>query len=226
MIDIAMQRLDSLPDRAGSSERQDVGFIGRSAAIRGIDDEIDRAARSEASALVTGEAAVGRALVARLIHRRSARAFASMVTLNCAGLPDWLFESELFGHLRGSFPGAFRDKPGLLEMATGGTLLLDEVGELGPRMQARLLRFLDSGDVQRVGAERSLLRVDVRVVAASSLDLQARVDSAAFREDLYDRLSAIRITLPPLCATARKTSCCSSSGRHGDWPPITGNRRL
>ena len=198
MSDIAIERTDSLPDWAGSSERHDVRPIGRSAVIRGIEDAIDRAACSEASALVTGEARVGNAIVARLIHRRSARASASMVTLNCTGLPDSLLESDLFGHLRDSFTGAFRDKPGMLEMATDGTLFVDEVGELGPRMQAQLLRFLESGDIQRVGAERSHLRVDVRVVAGSSLDLQARIDSGAFRDDLYARLSAIRITIPPL----------------------------
>ncbi len=136
--------------------------------------------------------------MARLIHHRSTRASAPLVTLNCAGLPDSLLESELFGHVRGSFTGAYRDKPGLLEMAPNGTLFLDEVGEMSPRMQAVLLRFLESGEIQRVGADRSHTRVNVRLVTATNRDLEAEVANGKFREDLYFRLNVIRLSIPPL----------------------------
>ena len=156
------------------------------------------AARSDAKVLITGETGVGKEVVSRLIHHRSNRASAPLVTLNCAGLPDSLLESELFGHVRGSFTGAYRDKPGLLEMAPHGTVFLDEVGEMSPRMQVLLLRFLESGEIQRVGADRSHTRVNVRLITATNRDLQAQIESGAFREDLYFRLNVIRLTLPPL----------------------------
>jgi transcriptional regulator with GAF, ATPase, and Fis domain len=146
-------------------------LIGRSNAIRAIDEEIDRAARSDAKVLITGETGVGKEVVSRLIHYRSSRASAPLVTLNCAGLPDSLLESELFGHVRGSFTGAYRDKPGLLEMAPNGTVFLDEVGEMSTRMQVVPLRFLESGEIQRVGAGRSHMRVNVRLIAATNRDL-------------------------------------------------------
>jgi transcriptional regulator with GAF, ATPase, and Fis domain len=173
-------------------------LIGRSDATRAIDEEIDRAARSDAKVLITGETGVGKEVVSRLIHYRSTRASAPLVTLNCAGLPDSLLESELFGHVRGSFTGAYRDKPGLLEMAPNGTVFLDEVGEMSTRMQVVLLRFLESGEIQRVGADRPHMRVNVRVIAATNRDLQAQIASGAFREDLYFRLNVIRLSLPPL----------------------------
>jgi transcriptional regulator with GAF, ATPase, and Fis domain len=176
----------------------EVRLIGQSEAIRSIEDEIDRAARSDAKVLVTGETGVGKEVVARLIHHRSPRAQAPLVTLNCAGLPDSLLESELFGHVRGSFTGAYRDKPGLLEMAPHGTVFLDEVGEMSTRMQVVLLRFLESGEIQRVGADRSHARVNVRLVTATNRDLQSQITSGAFREDLYFRLNVIRLTIPPL----------------------------
>ena len=148
--------------------------------------------------LITGETGVGKEVVARLIHSRSARASAPLVTLNCAGLPDSLLESELFGHVRGSFTGAYRDKPGLLEMAPNGTVFLDEVGEMSTRMQVVLLRFLESGEIQRIGADRSHARVNVRLITATNRDLQAQIASGAFREDLYFRLNVIRLWIPPL----------------------------
>jgi len=120
------------------------------------------------------------------------------VTLNCAGLPDSLLESELFGHVRGSFTGAYRDKPGLLEMAPNGTVFLDEVGEMSTRMQVVLLRFLESGEIQRVGADRSHMRVNVRLVTATNRDLQAQIVKGDFREDLYFRLNVIRLAIPAL----------------------------
>ena len=120
------------------------------------------------------------------------------MTLNCAGLPDSLLESELFGHVRGSFTGAYRDKPGLLEMAPHGTVFLDEVGEMSTRMQVVLLRFLESGEIQRVGADRSHTRVNTRLITATNRDLQVQIESGAFREDLFFRLNVIRLSIPPL----------------------------
>jgi transcriptional regulator with GAF, ATPase, and Fis domain len=159
---------------------------------------MDCAAKSDAKVLITGETGVGKEVVARLIHHRSPRAGAPLVTLNCAGLPDSLLESELFGHVRGSFTGAYRDKPGLLEMAPNGTVFLDEVGEMSTRMQVVLLRFLESGEIQRIGADRSHARVNVRLITATNRDLQAQIASGAFREDLYFRLNVIHLHIPPL----------------------------
>src|SRR2546425_7742925 len=173
-------------------------MVGRSEGIRAIATDIECAARSDAKVLITGETGVGKEVVARLIHQRSARMSAPLVTLNCAGLPDSLLESELFGHVRGSFTGAYRDKPGLLEMAPNGTLFLDEVGEMSPRMQVVLLRFLESGEIQRVGADRAHARVNVRLVTATNRDLEAQIAAGNFREDLFFRLNVIRLSIPPL----------------------------
>jgi transcriptional regulator with GAF, ATPase, and Fis domain len=181
-----------------TTRQPEVRLIGRSPAIQALEAEIDSAARSDAKVLITGETGVGKEVVSRLIHHRSARAAAGLVTLNCAGLPDSLLESELFGHVRGSFTGAYRDKPGLLEMAPNGTVFLDEVGEMSNRMQVVLLRFLESGEIQRVGADRSHTRVNVRLITATNRDLQAQINSGAFREDLYFRLNVIRFAIPPL----------------------------
>jgi DNA-binding NtrC family response regulator len=180
------------------AKQSEVRLIGRSSAIRAIESEIDQASRSDAKVLITGETGVGKEVVSRLIHHRSARVSAPLVTLNCAGLPDSLLESELFGHVRGSFTGAYRDKPGLLEMAPNGTVFLDEVGEMSARMQAVLLRFLESGEIQRVGADRPHMRVNVRLITATNRDLPAQIASGAFREDLYFRLNVIRLSIPAL----------------------------
>ena len=176
----------------------DVRLVGQSQSIRQVEEDIACAARSDAKVLVTGETGVGKEVVAHLIHQRSARAAGPMVTVNCAGLPDSLLESELFGHARGSFTGAYRDKPGLLEMAPNGTVFLDEVGEMSVRMQVVLLRFLETGEIQRVGADRSHTRVDVRLITATNRDLQVQIAAGAFREDLYFRLNVIRLCVPPL----------------------------
>lgn len=181
-----------------SAKPQEVRLIGESEAVRRVESELDFAARSDAKVLLTGETGVGKEVVARLIHHRSARASAGLVTINCAGLPDSLLESELFGHVRGSFTGAYRDKPGLLEMAPHGTMFLDEVGEMSPRMQVVLLRFLETGEIQPVGADRTRARVNVRVITATNRDLQVQIASGAFREDLYFRLNVIDISIPPL----------------------------
>lgn len=166
--------------------------------MRRIESDLDCAARSDAKVLITGETGSGKEVVARLIHERSMRANSPLVTLNCAGFPDSLLESELFGHVRGSFTGAYRDKPGLLEMAPTGTVFLDEVGEMSSRMQVVLLRFLETGEIQRVGADRAHTRVNVRLITATNRDLQKQILDGAFREDLYFRLHVVHIHVPPL----------------------------
>ncbi|MCL4810906.1 MAG: sigma-54 dependent transcriptional regulator [Vicinamibacteraceae bacterium] len=173
-------------------------FIGISAAARALDEEVSQAARSDAKVLITGESGAGKEVAARLIHTRSTRAAGPWVAINCAGVPDTLLESELFGHVKGSFTGAYRDKPGLIESAHRGTIFLDEVGEMSMRMQAALLRFLESGEIQRVGADRPSERVDVRVICATNRTLPDRIARGEFREDLYYRLNVIRLHVPPL----------------------------
>jgi transcriptional regulator with GAF, ATPase, and Fis domain len=175
-----------------------VTLVGRSDAIRAVKSDIECAAKSDAKVLVTGETGVGKEVVARMIHQRSSRRAAQLVTVNCAGLPDSLLESELFGHVRGSFTGAYRDKPGLLEMAPNGTVFMDEVGEMSMRMQAVLLRFLETGEIQRIGADRAHTRVNVRLITATNRHLQTQIAAGAFREDLYFRLNVFRLIIPPL----------------------------
>jgi len=173
-------------------------MLGTSAAMRAIEREIDVAAACSAKVLITGESGVGKELVARLIHEGGARRANKFVAINCAGLPDSLLESELFGHVRGSFTGAYRDKKGWLEAAHGGTIFLDEVGEMSLRMQAMLLRFLETGEIQRVGSDRALPPLDVRVIAATHRNLAECVKERTFREDLYYRLNVVHIEVPPL----------------------------
>jgi transcriptional regulator with PAS, ATPase and Fis domain len=158
----------------------------------------ERAAESTAKVLITGESGVGKDLVARHVHRHSVRKHAPFVAVNCAGLTETLLESELFGHVKGSFTGAYRDKRGKLQLAHRGTLFLDEVGEMSLRMQALLLRFLESGEIQAVGSDESPARVDVRVVAATNRDLSDLVTAGQFREDLLYRLRVIHLHVPPL----------------------------
>ena len=168
-------------------------FVGSSALSRQLVNEIEVAARSDAKVLVTGETGVGKDVVARLLHQGSARRGAPLATINCAGLPDSLLESELFGHVRGSFTGAVRDKAGLLEIADRGTVFLDETGEMSLRMQGMLLRFLETGEVQRVGCradqpprQRAHHRCDQSRPAQHDRE-------RPFREDLYYRLNVIHI---------------------------------
>jgi transcriptional regulator with GAF, ATPase, and Fis domain len=173
-------------------------IVWTSQAMRSVMEEVDCAARGDAKVLITGESGVGKEVVARLIHGRSIRAGRTLVTVNCAGVPDTLLESELFGHVRGSFTDAVRDKAGLLEMADGGTVLLDEVGEMSLKMQALLLRFLENGEIQRVGASHLRPTSDVRVIAATNRDLRERVRVRQFREDLFYRLNVLCLDVPPL----------------------------
>jgi transcriptional regulator with PAS, ATPase and Fis domain len=173
-------------------------LIGSSDTMQRLREDVDAAARSDAKVLIVGETGVGKEIVARMIHETGRRRTRNFVTINCAGLPDSLLESELFGHVRGSFTGAYRDKPGLAAMAHNGTLFLDELGETSLRMQALLLRFVENGEIQRVGSDRIDGRVDVRIIAATNRNLAKRIVEGEFREDLYYRLNVIRLTIPPL----------------------------
>ncbi|HNV02002.1 MAG TPA: sigma-54 dependent transcriptional regulator [Vicinamibacterales bacterium] len=179
--------------------RNDFGqLVGRSPAILALQEEIRRVALSDAKILITGESGVGKELVALSIHSHSLRADRPFVTVNCAGLPETLLESELFGHVKGSFTGAYRDKAGMLEKADEGTIFLDEIGEMSLRMQGMLLRFLETGELQKVGADRVGRHVDVRVIAATNRLIADMVSQGSFREDLYYRINVINIQVPPL----------------------------
>jgi len=201
-------------------------LYGTSAAMDNLRREIEWAARSTAKVLITGPSGAGKELVAHAIHRGSARSRRSFVALNCAGIPDSLLESELFGHTRGSFTGAIRDRAGVLETAAGGTLFLDEVGEMSLRMQALLLRFLENGELQRIGADRERRASDVRVIVATNRNLREHIANGAFREDLYYRLNVIQIAVPPLRERLEdvpllvKVFVQQHSTRHNVPPPV------
>jgi transcriptional regulator with PAS, ATPase and Fis domain len=178
--------------------KDDVRLIGRSPEILALQEEVDRVAKSDAKVLITGESGVGKEIVAQSIHTRGPRVGNTFAAVNCAGLPETLLESELFGHVKGSFTGAYRDKPGKLESAHMGTVFLDEIGEMTLRMQGLLLRFLETGELQKVGADGSGRRVNVRVVAATNRNLRDMIGKGLFREDLFYRLNVIHIVVPPL----------------------------
>jgi transcriptional regulator with GAF, ATPase, and Fis domain len=178
--------------------KSSVNLIGRSAEMHALRQEIERVARSDAKVLITGESGTGKEIVAHLIHAHSPRATNVFAPVNCAGLPETLLESELFGHVRGSFTGAYRDKPGKLESAHNGTVFLDEMGEMTLRMQGMLLRFLETGELQKVGADGSGRVVNVRVITATNRNLREMIAQGSFREDLFYRLNVIHIVVPPL----------------------------
>jgi two-component system response regulator AtoC len=168
-------------------------------AMRAVRELVAQVAGTNATVLLTGESGVGKEVVARAIHRASQRADRPLLKVNCAALPGDLLESELFGHERGAFTGAYRDKPGKFELAQHGTILLDEIGEVPLRLQAKLLHILQDGEFARVGGER-VLQTDVRVLAATNRDLVRAIEAGRFREDLYYRLNVIAIHVPPLRA--------------------------
>ena len=173
------------------------GLVGNSAPMREVTRMIDAVAYSAATVLVTGESGTGKELVARALHARSPRKGHPFVALNCGALTETLLESELFGHVKGAFTGAQRDQKGLFDAADGGTIFLDEIGDIPPATQVRLLRVLQEGEFKRVGAADSI-RVDVRVIAATHRDLPKLVKAGKFREDLFYRLNVINVQLPAL----------------------------
>jgi two-component system, NtrC family, response regulator HydG len=185
------------PLRVAQGQPAAQGLIGRSPAFQRMLELVSRVGPSQASVLLLGESGTGKELVAQAVHEASPRAANPLVVVDCASLPETLFESELFGHERGAFTGANTGKPGLVEAASGGTLFLDEVGDIPLPMQVKLLRLLESGTYRRVGSTE-LRRTDVRVVAATHRDLKAMVADGRFREDLYYRMSTFPITLPAL----------------------------
>jgi two-component system, NtrC family, nitrogen regulation response regulator NtrX len=172
-------------------------MVGESPGLRQVWDAIKRAAPTNATVLLLGESGVGKELVARSIHRNSLRSRERFVQVNCAAIPEELIESELFGHEKGSFTGATEKQIGKFEQADRGTIFLDEVGDMSPKTQAKVLRVLQEGEVERLGSARTI-KVDVRVIAATNKDLEQEIEKGTFREDLYFRLSVIPIRVPPL----------------------------
>ena len=172
-------------------------MIGDSSPIKKIKETIEKVAPTDARILITGENGVGKELVARWVHEKSNRASGPMIEVNCAAIPSELIESELFGHEKGSFTSAIKQRIGKFESANGGTLFLDEIGDMSPNAQAKVLRALQEGKITRVGADKDI-NVDVRVIAATNKDLLKEVESKAFRLDLYHRLSVILIHVPSL----------------------------
>jgi len=172
-------------------------MVGRSSGLRKVMRQVQLVAPTDATVLITGESGTGKELVARAIHEGGARSVRPLVKLNCSAVPEGLFESEFFGHVKGAFTGALKDKPGRFELADGGTLFLDEIGEVPLAMQAKLLRVLQEQELERVGDTRTR-KVNVRVIAASNRDLKKEVDEGRFREDLFYRLSVFPIEVPPL----------------------------
>src|SRR5438094_239732 len=172
-------------------------LIGQSAEWQGVLKKATQVAVTETTVLLQGDSGTGKEVLARFIHRTSPRKNGPFVAINCAALPEQLLESELFGHERGAFTGALQPKPGQIEVASGGVLFLDEVGEMSPSAQAKLLRVLQEREFQRLGASRPM-KADVRIVAATNRDLETALARGQFREDLYYRLRVFEIRLPPL----------------------------
>ncbi len=172
-------------------------MVGRSYAIRALIDTIERVAPTPARVLITGENGTGKELVARAVHRLSSRANEPFIEVNCAAIPSELIESELFGHMKGSFTGAVNDRAGKFELADGGTLFLDEIGDMSLAAQAKVLRVLEDGVVTRIGGSKPNA-VDVRVIAATNKTLESEISEGRFRQDLYYRLNVVPVTVPPL----------------------------
>jgi formate hydrogenlyase transcriptional activator len=179
------------------SEQNFGDIVGGSSGLRKVMQQVQLVAPTDATVLITGESGTGEELIARAIHEQSARRESPLIKLNCSAVPEGLFESEFFGHVKGAFAGALKDKPGRFELADGGTLFLDEIGEVPFAMQAKLLRVLQEQELERVGDTRTR-KVNVRVIAASNRDLKKEVDEGRFRQDLFYRLSVFPIEVPPL----------------------------
>ena len=199
---VARERVDQELDRAivdamTEAGRDDSGFVVDSDAMRAVRDLVGRVADTDVPVLITGESGVGKEVVAHALHRESTRAAMPFVKVNCAALPDQLLESELFGYERGAFTGADRDKPGKFEIANGGTIFLDEIGEIPEGTQAKLLQVLQDGRYYRLGGSGEV-RVDARVIASTNVDLEAAITGGGFRKDLFYRLNVVRVQVPPL----------------------------
>ncbi|HVQ38604.1 MAG TPA: sigma-54 dependent transcriptional regulator [Pyrinomonadaceae bacterium] len=197
------QRLSKTPhhrllarQRAGSYE-SDIDLVGRSGVFINVMKQVGRVAATSLPVLLTGESGTGKEVVASALHQHSQRSEGSFVAVNCGAIPSELIESELFGHVRGSFTGADRDRRGLWEEADGGTVFLDEITETAPAFQVKLLRALQEGEIRRVGSNQTQ-KLDVRVIAASNRDVEGEVKAGRFRQDLFYRLNAVSIVLPPL----------------------------
>jgi DNA-binding NtrC family response regulator len=184
--------------RSSASSTSEPTLVGCSAAMEQLRSAAARVAVGQAKVLVTGESGVGKDVLARFIHVRSSRAERPFVAINCAGVSETLLESELFGHVKGSFTGAYRDKTGLLHLGDRGTVFLDEIGEMNLRMQAMLLRFLENGEIKPVGSDLISSKVDVRIVAATNRNLPDMVARGLFREDLLYRIMVVHLEVPPL----------------------------
>jgi two-component system nitrogen regulation response regulator NtrX len=194
---LQVRGLSDSVERLRSEIEQRHRIVGSSFQIRHVVERIERVAPTDARVLITGENGTGKELVARAIHTLSTRADARFVEVNCAAIPSELIESELFGHIKGSFTGAVADRAGKFEQADGGTLFLDEVGDMSLAAQAKVLRALEEGVVTRVGGAKPI-KVDVRVVAATNKELASEIGAGRFREDLFYRLNVVPIQVPPL----------------------------
>jgi two-component system response regulator HydG len=198
--DVLSARVSDLLERRPRTDGAKVGIggmVGRAPAMRALYERIERVAPTESTVLITGETGTGKELVARGVHALSSRKGRPFLAVNCAALAEGILESELFGHVRGAFTGAARDRAGVFEAASGGTLFLDEIGATSPALQARLLRALQEREVTRVGATNAT-SVDVRVIAATNRDLRELVKEGSFREDLFYRLDVFPLNVPPL----------------------------
>ncbi|NGZ94733.1 MAG: hypothetical protein CV089_01140 [Nitrospira sp. WS110] len=196
-LDTRLRRVHPQIPSIARLEREVQGLVGQSRTLRVILRQIDLVAPTDATVLILGESGTGKELVAREIHKQSRRRDQPLVRVNCASIPRELYESEFFGHVKGAFTGAMKDRAGRFESADGGTLFLDEVGEIPLELQSKLLRVLQEGEYERVG-EETIRRVDVRIIAATNRDLMKEVEAGRFRRDLYYRLNVYPIEVAPL----------------------------
>jgi len=192
-----LSRRDARPEESASASRGRFRLVGESAAIRQVYQVVEKVANTPSTVLITGESGTGKELVARALHDNSSRRAGPFIKINCAAIPKTLMESELFGYEKGAFTGAVGSKPGRFELAHGGSLFLDEIGEIPVEMQVKLLRVLQESEFERVGGIKTI-KVDVRLITATNRDLAAEITTGGFRDDLYYRLNVVPIHLPPL----------------------------